>query len=240
MLAWFDIMMWYKRARTLCLTFSFLYLRLQNKTLESCLTHLNPPLSEAHVTENQSSTLYSTKSSRPAVAQTQYSHMIVAPSSAGDMLPQASGHGGHSEGDHMLHSRVIWDLQILAQHQASLPHRCQPGRRARLYSDSSVRDEQLWSSLSRICHIKHSYSVSSTPNFYSVLKTCNCDVCEKPGVWLVSESWRTDGVSQRGFLLERIRLISLSHWFTQDACYQCLNSVLKAEVDFLIFKKAPN
>lgn len=38
--------------------------------------------------------------------------------------------------------------------------------------------------------------------------------------------------SQRGFLLERIRLISLSHWFPQDACYQCLNSVLKAEVVF--------
>lgn len=112
--------------------------------------------------------------------------------------------------------------------------------------ESKARQQQLCqrrtalNSLSRIFHIKHLYSVSQTPNFYSALKTCNCDVCEKPGVWLVGESWRTEGVPQRGFLLERIRLISLRHWFPQDACYQCLNSVLKAEVDFWMFKKARN
>lgn len=113
---------------------------LENKTLECCLTHF----SEAHVTENKSSTLHLKKdnqicsSSNPVLSHDRSS------SSAGDMLPQASGHQGHSEGHHMLHSEVIWELQILVQYKASLPPRRQPGRRARLDSNSSVRDEQPW------------------------------------------------------------------------------------------------
>lgn len=101
----------------------------------------------------------------------------------------------------------------------------------RLHYHHSVKRDQLCetraalNSLGWIFHILF-YRL---PNFYSALKMCNG---ETPGVWLVLESWRTKAVSQRGFLLERIRLISLSHWFPQDACYQCLNSFLKAEVVF--------
>lgn len=57
--------------------------------------------------------------------------------------------------------------------------------RARLYSSSSVRHKQLWIHSAESFTSSILYSVSWTPNFYSASKTCNCDVCEKPGVRLV-------------------------------------------------------
>lgn len=42
------------------------------------------------------------------LTHTQGSHMTVPPSSSSDILWQAGGHQGHSEGYHVLYSKVMW------------------------------------------------------------------------------------------------------------------------------------
>lgn len=209
------------------------FLRLQNKTLVSWLTHLNPPLSEAHVTENQSSTLHSNKnkqtccSSNPVFphdpcSQFSWWHAATGQWPPGPQwgLPYATQQGHLGSADPGSASGFITtSVSASEEGKARQQQLCQ--RRAAL----KLTQPNLSHQTLLFCFVNS--------KLYSASKTCSCDICEKPGVWIVSESWRTDGVSQRGFLLERIRLISLT--FPEDACYQCLNSILKAEVDFLIF-----
>lgn len=218
---------------SLCLTFAFSCLRLENKTLECCLTHLNS-LTQKHMLQNTKATLYiTTKTTRSAAAQlfphdrsSKFSWWHAAtgqwPPRPQRGLPYAAQRGHLGAADPGSVSGFI----TTGRH---------PGRRASFYSNSSVRDERLWIHsakcfTSNTSILFHGLQVFIQPRKHAIVmsvKSLEFDLCGRVG-------------EQKEFVLERIRLISLSHWFPQGACYQCLNSVLKAEVDFLMFKKARN
>ncbi len=141
---------------------------------------MNSLLSEAHVTENKSSGLHLNKDNQIC-------------SSSNPVLP----HDGSSQLVTCCHgpvaTRATMRAIICCTVGSSGTLRCWFSIRFHYHhgvnqGGGKAREQQLCqrrtalNSLSRIFHIKHLYSVSRTPNFYSALKTCNCDVCEKPGV----------------------------------------------------------
>lgn len=85
---------------------------------------------------------------------------------------------------------------------------------------ASAREEaktlqQPWIHSAESSHQKHLFCFTDS-NLLSAFENMQLWCLPEPRLWLVFESWRTQGVSQRGSVLERIRLISLSHWFSLD------------------------
>ena len=151
---------------SMCLIFVFSCLRLENKTLECCLTHLNS-LTQKHMLQNTKAAQRQPDPFLQVQLVTCCHRPVATKATARASICCTAGSSG---------SCRSWPSIRLHYHRAS------PREEGKLLQQQLRQRRAALNSLSQMFHIKHLYSVSWTPSFYSASKTCNCDVCVKPGV----------------------------------------------------------